>query len=142
MKDMMKRVIIISIFGAFLAYLLFVLFWFWNSGGELVIMKSEFAHLTRPVMIGLILMLVYLIVFYGMYPVHFRFSRSALFFVSIALIVCSQEMFENSGIEHVYIGDFFSVLGVLVLVLIPTNVLVSDKIKQKKARKNEVVIEV
>ncbi|GHW02658.1 hypothetical protein AGMMS50249_4440 [candidate division SR1 bacterium] len=142
MKDWIKRIVVISIFGAFLAYLGFCLFMYLSTGGEIALMKAGYENLTISVFAVLILMCVYLIVFYGAYPVHFRFSRTALLFLSIALIVCSQEMFENSGLEHVYMGDIFSVLGVLILILIPTNVLVTDKIKQKKGKKNEVIIEV
>jgi hypothetical protein len=36
----------------------------------------------------------------------------------------------------------FSVAGVVILILFPTNLLTTEKVKKHKAKKNEVVIEV
>jgi hypothetical protein len=36
----------------------------------------------------------------------------------------------------------FSVLGVLILILFPTNILTTEKVKEAKNKKNEVIIEV
>lgn len=62
--------------------------------------------------------------------------------MGIALIIFSQTIFRNSGIEGIFIGDIFSVAGVIILILFPTNLLTTDKVKKTKAKKNEVVIEV
>ncbi len=102
----------------------------------------EYASLNIPLFIVLIGLCLYLIIFYGMYPIHIKFSRSTLFVISIALIFLSQTVLANNGLEHVYIGDFFSVMGVLILILIPTNILITDKVKKSKSKKNEVIIEV
>lgn len=142
MKDLIKRITSISLFGAFLAYLLYLLSNFITSHGSLMLTKPEYANLNIPLFIVLIGLCLYLIIFYGMYPIHIRFSRSSLLVISIALIVLSQTILANNGLEHIYMGDLFSVMGVLILILIPTNLLTTDKVKKSKAKKNEIIIEV
>ncbi|MDR2541170.1 MAG: hypothetical protein LBD11_05390 [Candidatus Peribacteria bacterium] len=90
----------------------------------------------------LIALCLYIITFYGIYPIHIKFSRPALLVLSLALIILSQTMLVNDGANGIFIGDIFSLTGVLILILFPTNVLTTDKVKKGKAKKNEVIIEV
>ncbi|MDR3168290.1 MAG: hypothetical protein LBU27_00570 [Candidatus Peribacteria bacterium] len=62
--------------------------------------------------------------------------------VSLALIILSQTMLANDGPNGIFIGDIFSVVGVLILILFPTNLIITDKVKKRKAKTEEVVIEV
>ena len=79
---------------------------------------------------------------YGIYPIPVRFSKSTLFVLSLALIILSQIIFANDWKEGIFIGDLFSVLGVIILILFPTNLLITDKVKKKKSEKNVEIIEV
>ena len=136
MKDYAKRIIVIILFGAFLLYLLYLLIQ-WQQ-----ITTSEYSDLNIISYILLIALSLYIIALYGIYPLHIKFSRPALLVMGIALIIFSQTIFRNSGIEGIFIGDIFSVAGVIILILFPTNLLTTDKVKKTKAKKNEVVIEV
>jgi hypothetical protein len=51
-------------------------------------------------------------------------------------------MLANDGPNGIFIGDIFSVVGVLILILFPTNLIITDKVKKRKAKTEEVVIEV
>ncbi|MBO4204236.1 hypothetical protein J5893_05530, partial [bacterium] len=133
MKDLFKRIVSISIFGAFLAYLLYLLVNYIKTNGEIMLTTPEYASLNIPLFIILIGVCIYLIVFYGMYPIHIKFSRSTLFVIGLALVILAQTILANNGPEHIYVGDFFSVMGVLILILIPTNVLTTDKVKKSKS---------
>ncbi|MDR0649962.1 MAG: hypothetical protein LBG59_00705 [Candidatus Peribacteria bacterium] len=136
MKDLIKRGIVIVIFLAFLFYLLSLII-----QGQ-AITTPEYANLNVLTYSILIALCAYLTVFYGMYPLHIKFSRPALLVISLALIVFSQTIMNNSGPEGVFIGDIFSVAGVIILILFPTNLLTTEKVKKHKAKKHEVVIEV
>jgi hypothetical protein len=136
MSDYIKRGIVIILFGAFLLYLLYLLI-----QGQAIV-NAEYANLNVISYVLLIALCVYVVGFYGIYPIHIKFSRPALLVVSLALIVLSQTIFANDGANGIIIGDVFSVLGVITLVLFPTNVLTTDKVKKHKTQKNEVVIEV
>jgi len=62
--------------------------------------------------------------------------------IAVALIVASQTILANDGLNGIFIGDLFSVLGVVILLLFPTNIITTEKIKTQRKKKNEVVIEV
>jgi peptidoglycan/LPS O-acetylase OafA/YrhL len=136
MKDLVKRGIVMAIFLAFLFYLLSLII-----QGQ-AITTPEYANLNVIIYSILIALCVYLVVFYGVYPIHIKFSRPGLLVVGLALIVFSQTIMRNNGSEGVFMGDIFSVAGVIILILFPTNLLTTEKVKKHKTKKNEVVIEV
>lgn len=136
MKDLIKRIIVIVIFWAFLAYLGYLIF----QGKSIT--TAEYANLNNIVYIILIALCVYIFFIYGIYPVHIRFSRATLLVIAIALVILSQTILANDGPNGIYIGDLFSVLGVCTLILFPTNLIITDKVKSQKKKKNEVIIEV
>ena len=136
MKDKIKRIIVIAIFWIFLLYLSWLISQ-WTS-----IVKSGYENLNIPMYIILILLCLYMIWLYGIYPIHIRFSRTTALFIWLFFIVISQIVLANDGYSHIYIWDLFSVLWVLILILFPTNILTTEKVKKQKAKKNEVIIEV
>ena len=136
MKDKIKRSIVITIFGLFLLYLLYLVF-MWES-----IVKSEYAGRNVPMYVILMVICLYMIWLYGIYPIHIKFSRATALVIWLFFIVISQVVLANDGYSHVYIWDMFSVLWVAILILFPTNILTTDEVKKAKAKKNEVIIEV
>ena len=136
MKDKIKRSIVITIFGLFLLYLFFLIIQ-WES-----IVKSEYAGRNIPMYVILIVLCLYMICLYWIYPIHIKFSRATALVIWLLFIVLSQIVLANDGYSHIYIWDMFSVLGVAILILFPTNILTTEKVKKEKAKKNEVVIEV
>ena len=83
-----------------------------------------------------------MIFLYGIYPIHIKFSRATSLVIWLLFIVLSQVILANDWYSHVYIWDLFSVLWVIILILFPTNILTTDKVKKQKSKKNEVIIEV
>ena len=136
MKDNIKKSIVITLFGLFLISLFYLIIQ-WEP-----ITNSEYARLNIPMYIILIAFCIYMIVFYWIYPIHIKFSRAVSLVIGLLFIVISQTMLANDWYSHVYIWDMFSVLWVLILILFPTNILTTDKVKKAKEKKNEVVIEV
>ena len=136
MKDKIKRSIVITIFGLFLLYLFFLIIQ-WES-----IVKSEYAGRNIPMYVILIVLCLYMICLYWIYPIHIKFSRATALVIWLLFIVLSQIVLANDWYSHIYIWDMFSVLGVAILILFPTNILTTEKVKKEKAKKNEVVIEV
>ena len=136
MKDKIKRSIVITIFGLFLVYLI------WLVSQWTMIVQNQYAWRNIPMYVILITICLYMIWLYGIYPIHIKFSRATALVIWLVFIVLSQVVLANDGYSHIYIWDMFSVLGVLILILFPTNILTTDKVKKQKAKKNEVIIEV
>ena len=136
MKDNIKRSIVITIFGLFLLYLVYLI------SQQALIVKSEYAGRNIPMYIILILVCLYMLGLYWLYPIHIKFSRATALVIWLLFIVLSQVVLANDGYSHIYIGDMFSVLWVAILILFPTNILTTDKVKKAKAKKNEIIIEV
>ena len=136
MKDAIKRGIVIAIFGLFLLYLVYLIIQ-WES-----IVKSAYAGRNIPMYIILILFCLYMICLYWIYPIHIKFSRATALVIWLLFIVISQVVLANDGYSHIYIWDLFSVLWVLILILFPTNILTTEKVKKAKDKKNEIIIEV
>ncbi len=136
MKDKIKRSIVITIFWLFLLYLV------WLISQWTMIVKAEYSGFNIPMYVILIALCLYMIWLYWIYPIHIKFSRATALVIWLLFIVISQTVLANDWYSHVYIWDMFSVLGVLILILFPTNILTTDKVKKAKAKKNEVIIEV
>lgn len=136
MKDNIKRSIVIAIFWVFLLYLI------WLISQWSVIVKSEYNGRNIPMYIILIVLSLYMIGLYWIYPIHIKFSRATALVIGLLFIVISQVVLANDGYSHIYIWDLFSVLWVLILILFPTNILTTEKVKKQKSKKNEVIIEV
>ena len=136
MKDKIKRGVVITIFWLFLLYLI------WLISQWSMIVKPEYSGRNIPMYVILIVLCLYMIFLYWIYPIHIRFSRSTALVIWLFFIVVSQVLLANDGYSHIYIWDLFSVLWVLILILFPTNILTTDKVKKQKAKKNEVIIEV
>ena len=136
MKDKIKRSIVITIFGLFLVYLI------WLISQWTMIVQNQYAWRNIPMYVILITICLYMIWLYGMYPIHIKFSRATALVIWLVFIVLSQVVLANDGYSHIYIWDMFSVLGVLILILFPTNILTTDEVKKQKSKKNEVIIEV
>ena len=136
MKDNIKRSIVIAIFWVFLLYLI------WLISQWSMIVKPEYSNRNISMYVILILLCLYMIWLYGIYPIHIKFSRATALVIGLLFIVVSQVILANDGYSHIYIWDLFSVLWVLILILFPTNILTTEKVKKQKAKKNEVIIEV
>ena len=136
MKDKIKRSIVITIFGLFLVYLI------WLVSQWTMLVQNQYAWRNIPMYVILITICLYMIWLYGIYPIHIKFSRATALVIWLVFIVLSQVVLANDGYSHIYIWDMFSVLGVLILILFPTNILTTEKVKKAKAKKNEVIIEV
>ena len=135
MKDRIKRSIVITIFWVFLIYLFWLIFK-WES-----IVDSNYPGRNIPLYVILICLCIYMIFFYGIYPIHIKFSRATSLFIALFFIVISQYL-ANDWSKWIIIWDLFSVLWVIILILFPTNIITTDKVKKEKAKKNEVIIEV
>lgn len=137
MKDKLKRGLVIAIFWAFLVYLGWMIF----KWEPIVNTQSVSSSRDVPLYVILIALCIYMIFFYGIYPIHIKFSRATSLFIALFFIVISQYL-ANDWKEWIIIWDLFSVLWVLTLILFPTNILTTDKVKKQKAKKNEIIIEV
>jgi ABC-type sulfate transport system permease component len=69
-------------------------------------------------------------------------TKGTLFVLGLALIIIGQTVLLNDITTKVYVGDIFSLLGVVLTLLARTNVLITDKVRKVKADKKVEIIEV
>lgn len=136
MKDILKRIIISIVSGGFLWYLAYLFF------QNTIIVQGWFIEYNAIYYLILTLICLFLFIFFGIYPVHFRMTKATLFVIGIALIIIGDTVLLNTIETYVYIWDIFKVLGVVLTLLAWTNVLITDKVKQQKQQKNMEIIEV
>ena len=136
MKDLIKRIIIGVVSWALLGYLGYLFF------QNIVIVGSGFAWYNTLYYLILALISLFLFVFFAVYPVHFKMTKATLFVAGIALIIIWDTVLINDVSTHVYVGDIFKVLWVVLTLLAWTNVLITDKVKTTGTNKKVKIIEV
>lgn len=136
MKDIFKRIIISVISGWFLGYVAYLFF------QNITIVQSGFIEYNMVYYIILLLICLFLFIFFGVYPIHFKMTKATLFVLGIALIIIWDTVLLNDIANYVYVADIFKVLWVVLTLLAWTNVLITDKVKKQKQSKKVEIIEV
>lgn len=136
MKDFLKRIWIVSFFGLFTAYLVYSM-----VTGVMIVVPQYVA--LNYVFYGFFLLLsLYIAVYYGIYPMHIKFSRAILFVIGLSAIIMGKTVLANSGIDGIFFGDIACVFWVVTLILGPTGMLFTQSIKKQKEEKELEIIEV
>lgn len=136
MKDIIKRISISVISWLFIWYLAYLFF------QGTIIVQSWYLQYNNLYYLILALVYLFLFIIFGIYPIHFRMTKSTLFVLGIALIIIWDTVILNDVSTRVYAWDLFKVLWVVLTLLAWTNVLITDKIQKKKQDKNIEIIEV
>ena len=136
MKDFIKRIIVLIIFWIFAWYLIYSRI-IWKS-----IVEPEFTNMNSIFYIILIAICSYIAIFYWIYPIHIKFSRSTLFVIGLSAIIMWKTVFLDDPMNNIYFWDLSSVLWVLILIIWPTNLITTSQVKKKKEEKDLEIIEV
>lgn len=136
MKDIFTRAIIGIVFFAFIAYIAYL----FNSNAMIV--QGEYAS-SNTVFLGVLaLVAIYILIVYSIYPMHIKFGKPTLFGIAIALIFVGQYVLLDDVSKHVYLTDVCKLIGAVLLVLSPTNILMSQKVITKKQEEKMEIIEI
>ncbi len=106
------------------------------------LVQPEYQNVNILFYLILIAISLYVSVFYGFYPIHIKFSRATLFVLGLAAIIMGKTLFLNDPLNGVYFGDLSAILGVVLIVVGPTNIITTTSVKKKKEEKNLEIIEV
>ncbi len=136
MKDFIKRIIVLIIFWIFAWYLIYSRI-IWKS-----IVEPEFTNMNSIFYIILIAICSYIAIFYWIYPIHIKFSRSTLFVIGLSAIIMWKTVFLDDPMNNIYFWDLSCVLWVLILIIWPTNLITTSQVKKKKEEKDLEIIEV
>lgn len=136
MKDFIKRLIVISLFWIFAGYLVY------SFLIEKPLVQPEYQNVNALFYMILIGISLYVSVFYGFYPIHIKFSRATLFVLGLSAIIMGKTLFLNDAFNGVYFWDLSAILGVILVVIGPTNMITTTSVKKKKEEKNLEIIEV
>jgi len=136
MKDIIKRSIITILSLLIIIYLIYC----FNHG--IIITNSSFLNQNSNYYIILILIFLYTAIIHWIYPIHIKINKPVLFFIWIFLIIISKITLNNNWQLWIYFWDIFIVIWVIITLLSPTNILIPQKIINKKKSKKIQVIEV
>lgn len=136
MKDFIKRILVIIIFWILAWYLIYSLI-VWKS-----IVQSQYSNMNVLFYLILIAICMYIAIFYWIYPIHIKFSRSTLFVLWLSAIIMWKTVFLDDPMNNIYFWDISSVLWVIILIIWPTNLITTSKVKKIKEDKNIEIIEV
>ncbi len=136
MKDTIKRSIITIVSLLIMSFLIYSMF------SWVTITNSAFKDQNTNYYIILILIFLYTAIIHGVYPIHIKINKPVLFFIWIALIVIWKTALDNDWQSWKYFGDVFIVVWVIITLLSPTNILIPQKITNRKQSKKIEVIEV
>lgn len=134
--DILRRLVFWTLFTAIIAYLVY-LFLNW-----IIIVNENFLD-KNTIIHGLyVLIFLYYLIFYVLKPVYIKNFKLRNTLIWIFVITSSQSFLANNGPEWIYFADIFSVIWVLLTIIWPTNLLVSQKLKKESQEKKMEVIEV
>lgn len=136
MKDFAKRISILIIFWIFAWYLIYSRI-IWKS-----IVESQYSNMNWIFYMILIAICAYIAIFYWIYPIHIKFSRSTLFVIWLSAIIMWKTVFLDDPMNNIYFWDLSCVLWVLILIIWPTNLITTSSVKKKKEEKDLEIIEV
>lgn len=136
MKDFLKRFSISVISISMISYLVYL---FLNKQ---IIVQSQFIEYNVVYMVILVLIFLYLLILFGIYPIYFRMTKASLFVLWIAMIILWNNVLINNVDLNIYISDFIKILWVCFLMFCWNNVLITDKIKKQKNDSKLEIIEI
>jgi len=136
MKDIFKRILISTISWWLIWYIAYLFF------QDTIIVQWWFIEYNTIYYLILTLICVFLFVLFGVYPIYFKMTKATLFILGIALIIIGNTVLLNDVTHHIYVGDIFKVVWVLLTLLSWTNVLITDKVRKQKNKKNMEIIEI
>ncbi|HRU49916.1 MAG TPA: hypothetical protein P5155_00260 [Candidatus Absconditabacterales bacterium] len=129
-----------SVFGLIFLSVISYLFYLMFSGT--VIVKEDFLDKNK-ILIGLyILIFLYYLIFYVIKPTYIKRFKLRNTLIGVFVILSSQYFFLNEGHNGLYYADIFTVIGLFLTIIGPTNLLVSKKLKQEVQEKKMEIIEV
>lgn len=135
-SDTIKRISIIIVFWLFISYLVYLFLL------ERPIVRVEYLDYNIFLTIILILLCMYVTIFYGIYPIKVKFSRATLFVIGLATLLIAKMILENDPLRGIFIWDIAAILGVIILITGPTNLIVTKKTKKAVKEKDLEIIEV
>lgn len=136
--DVIKRTLIVAIWAAFLAYMVYLF------THQQVIVQWEYIEF-NAIMYGLLMaVILYKIVFFGIVPKAFfgmKMTKATILVTGVVLIMIGDHMLLNDPDLHVYVGDIVKILWVVITILAPTNAFITKKVKKAKEESTMEIIE-
>ncbi len=133
--DTIKRFIFGLIFLWAIVYLIFLF-----SNGTIIV-KEDFLDQNNIINWIYIIIFLYYLVFYIIKPTYIKRFKLRNTLIGIFMITASQSFLLNSWHEWLYFGDIFTVFGIFLTIIWPTNLLISQKLKKEKQEKKMEIIE-
>lgn len=133
--DIIKRSIIGLFFGWVIFYLIYLL------SNWIIIVNADFLEKNNLILGVYLLIFAYYFIFYSIKPIYINKYRLRNTLLWLLIITSSWSLLLNSWQEWLYFGDIFIIIWIILTIIWPTKILVSNKIKKEKQEKKMEIIE-
>lgn len=134
--EIFKKSILGLIFLAVISYLVYLI------TSWVVVVKENFLDQNKIIIWFYILIFLYYLIFYVIKPTYIKRFKLRNTLIWVFVILSSQYFFLNEWHNWLYYADIFTVIGLFLTIIWPTNLLVSKKLKQEVQEKKMEIIEV
>lgn len=134
MKDI-KKILIWVIFWCFILLLTYL------YTNKIILVKTNFENLNDLIYIIFFVICFYYLIIYCIRPTYFRLFKFINTLIWLVVIFVSQYLIVNSWPDWIFYWDIICVIGVILTIIWPTNLLVSKELKESKDSKNIEIIE-
>ncbi|HRX63551.1 MAG TPA: hypothetical protein P5060_00375 [Candidatus Absconditabacterales bacterium] len=133
--NLFKRILFGIIFTTIIVYLIFLMI-----NGINFVNEAQIDQRTI-IFILYIIIFAYYLIFYVAKPTYIKKYKLRNTLIGIFVITASHSFLANDPIQKIYFADIFTVIGIFLTIIGPTNLLISKKQKQKQQEKKMEVIE-
>jgi len=133
--DILKRSVFWILFLAILTYLVYLL------SNWTIIVNESFLEKNTIIFWLYILIFLYYLVFYVIKPTYIKKYKLRNTLIWIFVVTSSQTFLSNNWPEWIYFWDMFVLIWVVLIILGPTNLLISKKLKKETQDKKMEIIE-
>lgn len=136
MLDILKRSFVSIISGLVIVYMISMMI-----NGAIVV-QAEYLGANFVASLGVILVALYLLVIYGVYPLYHPMQKRTLLVLWLLCIALWHIVLLNDITSWVYAGDMLKLFGVLIIWFGATGILSKNKsIQSQKREKHLEIIE-
>lgn len=135
-KDYIMRLSVVFVGALFLIYTVSLM------SQWLPIVQAPYLANNMLVYILIIALISYVTIVYGFYPISLPWLKRTLFVIGFALIVVWHYVLQDNPANYIYFADLTKILWVLLFILGPAWLLISERVKKKKAASKIEVIEI
>jgi len=133
-KDYVTRLSVVFLGALFIIYIVSL------RSSDVLIVNQDFASYNTMMYVLITALTWYVATAYWLYPLDLPRLKRTLFAIGLTMLFVWHYVLQDNPQNNVFFADLTKVIGVVLIIVAPFGLLVSDRIKKKrKASKIEVI---